>query len=577
MHQDYDLKIGGAAGQGLQVIGDLIAKALARSGLHLFAYQDFYSRVRGGHNFYHVRAASSPVFSHKSRLDILVALDQASITRHYDEIGAGGVLLFDSQNVQVEANSPNVMGLDLAKLAVEGGGHKIMANTVAAGAVWHIVGGESELLAGAIADTFASKGEKIVASNQAAAAAGARWAQEMFRGNCSMKVNRQSTDSRMVLTGNEALALGALAAGCRFVSAYPMTPASGIVEHMNGKADRMSLAFEQAEDEISAINMAMGAAFCGVRSMVATSGGGFSLMVEGLSLAGCTETPVVIAMGQRPGPSTGMATRTEQGDLLFCLHAGHGEFPRAILTPGHPEDAFWAMIHAFNLADRYHIPVFVMTDQLLADGYATLTPPDVQRVTIDRGPLAPVDSLASDEPYRRYQFTANGVSPRAFPGQSEKLVISTGNEHDETGLSTEDPTLRTRMVQKRLAKSRPLADEVLPPVGYGGEDAATVLLTWGSSYGACREAVDLLHEDDQDVSMIHLPQVWPFPARALLPLLASTSRVVTVEMNATGQLGRLLRQETLIQPHAAILKYDGRPMNGEFVVEELAKGGQNPW
>jgi len=371
--------------------------------------------------------------------------------------------------------------------------------------------------------------------------------------------------------------LGAMAAGCQFISSYPMTPASSIVEHMAEQAGVLPLVFEQAEDEIAGINMAVGASYTGLRSMVATSGGGFSLMVEGLSLAGCTETPVVVVMGQRPGPATGLATRTEQGELLFCLHAGHGEFPRAILAPGNAEEAFWLAVKAFNLAERYQTPVFLLTDQHLADSYYTVEPFDLSRVTIDRGELVGEDDLERMELYPRYAITPGGVSPRAFPGQTTRCVMSTGNEHDEYGWPTEDKDMRKRMVNKRLAKAKGLAREIRGPVVHGSNDPDTVLLTWGSSFGACREATDILNAQGERVRMVHMPEVWPFPRRDTLKAIGTPARLVSVEMNATGQLGRLLRQETGVQPDFAVLRYDGRPMNGPYVAKTLQGGGQYPW
>ena len=575
--QQYDLKVGGAAGQGLNVVGGILSKALARSGLCLFGHQDYYSRVRGGHNFYHVRASSQPVFSYRDEIDILVALDQASADIHAKELGDSGVMLYDSATVKPTTQSSRFLPISLAALAEQHGGRKLMSNTVAAGLVWRLLSGDAQILNSAISSLFSSKGRDVVEANVRAAKAGADAVESQFSAYCRPSIAQDDAPRRMVLTGNEALALGAMAAGCQFASAYPMTPASSVVEYMSIHAAKMSLVFEQAEDEIAAINMAIGASHLGLRSMVATSGGGFALMVEGLSLAGCTETPLVIVMGQRPGPSTGMATRTEQGELLFCLWAGHGEFPRAILTPGTAEEAFWAMIKAHNLADKYQIPVFVMTDQHLADTYFTMQQPDPGNVIIDRGVLASRADLDSEEQYMRYRFTPSGVSPRAFPGQSKQIVASTGNEHDQYGMSSEDKTNRRLMVEKRLSKTKGVASEICQPKVYGYESADIVLLTWGSSYGACREAVAEINESGDRAKLVHLPEVWPFPGDAVIEAVGTAKRLVTVEMNATGQIGRLLRMETGIRPDLAVLKYDGRPMNAKYVIEQIANGGQNPW
>ncbi len=413
--------------------------------------------------------------------------------------------------------------------------------------------------------------------NKRVARGGAEYAREHFSGECSCQLQALPSAPLMLLNGNEATALGAMAAGCSFISAYPMSPASGVFVHMSREAHRIPLIFEQAEDEIAAIHMALGASFAGVRSMVATSGGGLALMAEGLSLAGCTETPLVLFVGQRPGPATGMATRTEQGDLQFCLNAGHGEFPRVLLAPGHAGEAFWLTVKAFNLAERYQVPVFILSDQHLADASFTVAPFDLSQVKIDRGQVLDDRDLAGGSDYKRHLLTPSGISPRAFPGAGRQVVITSGNEHNEYGYPTEDADNRVKMVQKRLSKYASLQDEMDPPRVYGRKNPEVTLLTWGSSLGACLEAADVLATRGKKASVVHLTHLWPFPAGHVEKALAGANHLVVVEMNATGQLSRLLRQETGIMPHAAILKYDGRPMNAAYVVARLEEGGEQPW
>lgn len=574
---DYTVKVGGEAGQGINTIGSILSRSFADQGLQIFAHQNYYSRVRGGHNYYQVRVATFPVYSYSNNIEVLVALDQASLDLHLPELHAESVVLYDKNSIEPENESNRFFALPMSELGKKHGGKKVMGNSVAAGAVWQIMDGKPAILENVLKKLFQSKGSEVVESNVKAARAGADYTAKNFSGGSSYKLKKIDDSAQMVLTGNEALALGALAAGCRFISSYPMTPVSGAIEYLARQSKHLPLIFEQAEDEIAAINMSIGAAHTGMRSMVATSGSGFCLMVEGLSLAGITETPIVILLGQRPGPATGMATRTEQGELLFSLHAGNGEFPRAILAPSTVEEAFWTAVHAFNIAEKYQIPVFIMSDQHLADSYCTVKPYDLGTVTIERGNILSTAELNKMPEYKRYKFTQSGISPRAFPGQGKHCVVTTGNEHTEKGYSTEDPTVRKQMVEKRMRKYKSISKDMKPPVQYGTDKPDTLLLTWGSSYGACREAVDLANNQGEKLAVVYLPQLWPFPKDRLLELIRSANRVVTVEMNATGQLGRLLRTETGLQPDYAVLKYDGRPMNSSYVLAQLEKGGVFPW
>ncbi len=573
---DYSVKVGGEAGQGINTIASILSRSFADQGLYLFAYQDYYSRVRGGHNFYQVRTATFPVYSFSDNLEVLVALDKASLDLHSRELNPGGVIIYD-QKIKAPNSLPNALSLPMEDLGKEHGGKAVMGNTVAAGAAWQVLDGDQKILENSLQRLFQKKGSAIAEANIRAARAGAAYARDNFSGRCSCQLQKGSLNKSLVLTGNEALALGSLAAGCRFISSYPMTPASGVMQYMARQIDRLPLAFEQAEDEIAAINMSIGAANAGARAMVATSGGGFSLMVEGLSLAGMNETPLVIVLGQRPGPATGMATRTEQGDLLFALHAGSGEFPRAIFAPRTAEEAFWTATHAFNVAERFQIPVFILSDQHLADSYYTVEPFDLNKVVIDRGEILSEEALEQMETYHRYKITDSGVSPRAFPGQSRKCVMVPGNEHTENGYSTEDPEVRTRMQDKRMRKHKTLAGEIKPPESHGANNPHTILLTWGSSFGACREAVEEANRQGEKWQVLSFPQLWAFPGKKAMEMIGKATRIVSVEMNSTGQLGRLLRVETGKQPDMAVLKYDGRPMNASYVMTQINKGGVFPW
>jgi 2-oxoglutarate ferredoxin oxidoreductase subunit alpha len=365
--------------------------------------------------------------------------------------------------------------------------------------------------------------------------------------------------------GNEAIALGALAAGCSFYSAYPMTPSTSIMVTLAHYQQQFDIVVEQAEDEIAAINMALGASFAGARAMTGTSGGGFALMVEGLSLAGITEIPVVIALAQRPGPATGLPTRTEQGDLLFALHAGHGEFQRAILTPGTAAEAFQLTYDAFNLAEKYQIPVIIMTDQYMADAYQNMPQPDLTKLHIERGPMAP----PSANDYLRHQITPDGVSPRLFPGAGESVVVTDSDEHTEDGHLTEDLDVRVRMVDKRARKLSGIASEVKEPILDGPADADLLLMGWGSTYGVIKEVTEIMRSAGKEVSQLHFPQVWPFPEDKTTEIFLKAKKRIMIENKQTGQLAQILRAETGLAVDGRVSRYDGLPYTAGYILKAI--------
>jgi 2-oxoglutarate ferredoxin oxidoreductase subunit alpha len=370
-----------------------------------------------------------------------------------------------------------------------------------------------------------------------------------------------------MMNGNEAIALGAVSAGLKFYSFYPMTPSTSIGISLAGWARELGLIVEQAEDEIAVLNMALGASFAGAPSMVATAGGGFALMGEAVSLAGMTETPVVIVVAQRPAPATGLPTRTEQGDLEFVLHAGHGEFPRAIFAPGSVEQCFDLAKRSLHTAERYQGPVFILTDQFLADSYRTITPFELDGTL----PVQPwsTKGLEIATPYQRFALTATGVSPRLLPGLTEHLVVAGSDEHTEDGHITEDLSMRTRMVLKRLTKGEGIRSEVVPPEHLGDGKPEVLLLCWGSSRGAVLEAAEDLRSKGERVATIHFSQVWPLVPKQFMGHLQEAKRVICVEGNATGQMARLIRRETGFQIDERILRYDGLPFTPEYILRQL--------
>lgn len=562
---DYSLKIGGEAGQGIQTIGDNLARVFSRSGYHVFTHQDYESRIRGGHNFFQIRFSDSPVMASRNRIDILIALDKESILLHEKELSEYGQIIYDSSALKQKHEKGYFLDIPFVDLALNRGGSKIMANTVAVGAILGMLGMELDLLLGIIKDTFKKKGEEVIKANINSAIAGHDFAVKECK-RCSFTVTPLAK-SKMLISGVESIALGAIASGCKFYSAYPMTPATGIMNYLAGKEKDYGIVVEQAEDEIAAINMALGASFAGVRAMTGTSGGGFALMVEGLSLAGMTETPIVIALGQRPAPATGLPTRTEQGDLLFALHAGHGEFPKVIFAPGTPEQAFFLTNKAFDLAEKYQIPVFVIFDQYLADSQWTFDGFDLSRLKYTDYRLRG-DKFKNLSEYKRHAFTETGVSPLGVPGDSKHLVVTDSDEHDEEGHIIEDAVTRIKMVNKRLFKKMPfIKQEMDPPVLYGDNTPDIVLVGWGSTYGMMKESVDNLSKS-QKIATLNFTEIYPFPPIEkfdYLNILNTAKLTICIENNATGQFARLMKAETGYTFNAGINRYDGRP----FLLEEF--------
>ena len=523
------------------------------------------SRVRGGHNFYQIRVSDNEIFASRAPIDILVALDRASIALHAGELSSIGLVVYDSSALKEKHESPKFFDVPLLDLAMKNGGDKITVNTVATGTVLGMLGLSTHIFLDILRDTLSKKGEAVFSANVKAAQAGHELAgRECLR--CEFSASAIG-DKKMLIGINEAVGLGALASGCKFYSAYPMTPSTGIMLYIASKAKEYGVVVEQAEDEIAAINMALGASFAGVRAMTGTSGGGFALMVEGLSLAAITETPIVIALAQRPGPATGLPTRTEQGDLLFALHAGHGEFPRIIFAPGTPEQALFLTNKAFDLSQKYQIPVFVLTDQYLSDAQWTYDEFNLNKLDYTNWRTTESELEALKE-YKRHFLSDYGISPFAIPGASRHVVVTDSDEHDEDGHLIEDAPTRIQMVDKRLFRKMPLIrSEMAPPVFYGESRPDVILVGWGSTYGIMKEAIKALSATTK-IAMLHFSEIFPFPSNQefdYLEILEKAKTTVCIEQNASGQFGRLMKTETGFEFTGKINRYDGRP----FLVEEL--------
>jgi 2-oxoglutarate ferredoxin oxidoreductase subunit alpha len=568
---DYSIRIGGEAGLGLRTLGAALARIFSRLGYHVFTHQDYMSRIRGGHNYYQIRFSEKQILASRDILDVLVAFDSESVEIHEQHVRKEGIILYDPQQDGNQRQKELFLATAFAQIAHDEGGDKLMANTVAIGAILGLFNIDPQTAKSTVKQLLHDKSAEIIAGNLRALDAGSRHS----RNNCQRLSHFQTTaainDNLMLINGTSAIGAGALMSGVKFYAAYPMTPSTGIMVYLAGKAKEYDIIVEQAEDEISAVNMALGASYAGVRAMTGTSGGGFALMTEGVSLAGMTETPLVLAEMQRPGPATGLPTRTEQGDLNFVIHGGHGEFPRVVLTPGTPEQAFFAVNKAFDLAEKYQIPVFIQADQYLGDAEWTFQKFDCTKLRYENYRLRK-DELEKLTTYKRYNLSDDGISPLAIPGVSQHLVVVDSDEHDENGHIIEDAKTRLKMVHKRLhAKITKLSQEIAPPCMYGAQDAKNLVIGYGSTYGVIREAIDALIKE-YSIAMLHFSEVYPFPLTEnfdYLQCLRKAQKTLCVENNATGQFNRLLKAEVLFECSDRINRYDGRPFTLESLVAEI--------
>jgi len=566
---ELNIKLGGAAGQGLQSAGFILGKMFVRAGYHAFAIQDNMSRIRGGHNFLKLRIKDAPVSAMTNAVDILVALDRDTVSAHLDELGPDGVLLVDKESFKIESDDPRILDVPMRKIAMETGGKPLFSNTVALGFIAGLVNCGLDGLDTLFKETF-KKGD-AAEKNIAAAKAGHDLAVETSAGRCSISLPPlPNPPKRMFLNGNEAIALGAAAADCRYMAAYPMSPSTTIIMYLSQVEERIDLVTDQAEDEIAAVNLAFGAAMAGIRSMTATSGGGMALMSETISLAGAAEVPLVIVDCQRPGPATGLPTRTDQSDLLFAIYTGHGEFTRAVLAPGNAEEAFYDTVLAFNLAHQYQIPVIVLAEQYLSESYYTVDPFDLSKVERKTSLLSDAEAKALST-YKRYALTDSGVSPRLYPGQSEHLVLTDNHEHDETGHITEDGPLHMAMVQKRLKRAESVIADCASPEIFGKKDAKTMVVGWGTTREPLLEAVNALAAAGEDIALCFYHHLWPFPEARTRAALAHNPRLIAVEGNATAQLTELMRRYTGRNDIQTVLITDGRPCMADDLRAKIEK------
>ncbi|MEN3008378.1 2-oxoacid:acceptor oxidoreductase subunit alpha [Pseudothermotoga sp.] len=550
--KEVSVVLSGAAGQGIQTVEEILTKVVKDSDLYVFATKEYMSRVRGGNNSTTLRISCEPVHANIDRIDLLVVLNENAIDRLRWRMNDSTIVLGEEKFVR---NEPNHVIIDFSKIA-ESFGNRIYANSVATGVLAGIMNLNVEALKKNIEEHFSTRSKEIIGANVSAALKGYEIGRSL---NLKLELTRcEEVKHKRLLSGSKAVALGAVAAGCNFVSSYPMSPSTVVFTELAKMAKSHGILVEQAEDEIAAANMVIAAWYAGARGLVTTSGGGFALMCEAISLAGMIETPIVVHLGQRPGPATGLPTRTEQADLNLVLYAGHGEFPRVVYAPGSIEEAYELTARAFNVADKFQIPVFILTDQYLLDSYYLVD--QLPEVSIER------HIVKTNQNYRRYEITEDGISPRGIPGYGDGLVRVDSDEHDEFGHITESASVRKMMVEKRLKKFKRIVEESLTPKFFGSENYEALLVSWGSTFLIVREALRSLGNDK--IAHLHFPQVYPVPPTAKR-FFEKAKKIIFIEQNATGQFADLIKQTFCMDTPNRILKYDGFPYSVEQVLRAV--------
>jgi 2-oxoglutarate ferredoxin oxidoreductase subunit alpha len=581
--RELRVKIGGEAGFGIKSAGQTLARVFMDAGLNIADLTEYPSLIRGGHNNYFLRVSQKPIFSHVEEIDVLVALNRETVDLHLDELVDGGAVIFDPKETSTEGWLPSgklrPVPVPLTEFARQAGG-TIMRNTVAMGAVLALVHFPLEGLAESLRAQFAHKAPEVAESNIVAAALGYQYVSQNVPNFWLQPRGVKGAPRRLLIDGNEAIGLGALAAGIGFYAAYPMTPASSILHFMAKHERDHGVVIKHTEDELAAMNMVVGAAFTGARAMCATSGGGFALMNEAFGMAGVSESAVVVGVITRPGPATGMPTWTEQSDLRYVIHAAQGEFPRVVLAPGDQAESFELTWKAFNLADQLQTPVVILGDSYLSDNRRSIPYPDMDTVTIDRGKLVTEGNVAEhpeardeDGRYLRYKVTDDGISVRAVPGVEGATQLGNSYEHDEYGYGQLGEPAETRIAQndKRMHKLD-IARTLVPGPNYFGvapEDADIAVLCWGSTVGPIREAAAWLGEEGVAVAVMQVVTMWPFPAMEVADFIGEAKSTMIVEGNFTGQLQGLVREQCLLDVDHTLHRYDGRQFTPERIVAKI--------
>lgn len=556
---DISLVLGGSAGMGVQTVEALLVQVLKREGYHIFSSKEYMSRIRGGSNSTEIRISNTKRSSYVERIDFLFALDKGVLPHLEKRISAKTIILGEREKIGSLSGPSHIIDIPFTRFASELE-NPLYTSTVAVGVALGILQADEKVFEEYLREHFARKGEEVVAKNIEAGQKGYAFGKHIaYHEGIEVKLaQKNEVKGEMLLDGNDALGLGVIAAGCNYISSYPMSPGTGLMTFLASHSQECGIVVDQAEDEIAAINHGIGAWYAGARAIVTTSGGGFDLMTEGISLAGIIETPIVVHIGQRPGPATGLPTRTEQADLNLVLYAGHGEFPRAIFAPGTHEEAFLIAQQAFSIADKYQIPVFILTDQYFLDSIRSFPEKNLQMLTLKNY------IVETKAPYKRYALTHDGVSPRGVPGYGEGMVCIDSDEHDEEAHITESFAMRVLMHEKRLRKIDGIRKEALLPTEIGDvKHADTVVVSWGSNRGVVEEALERVGNDG--LAGLHFHQVYPLPESA--KKLLTKKRIIVLENNTAGQFANLLKQEYGLKISENILKYTGEP----FAVEEVVK------
>ncbi len=581
MAREMTVGIAGAAGDGLDRVGETLARVAARLGLHVYTYNSYQSLIRGGHTWLRLRISERKVDNHGDHLNFLIALNQDSLERHAPEVEGGGAILFNSDKLSCDESlvRENVAMLPLSIKELTSDFGKllpVMQNTVALGALLHISGLEVDIARELLAETFGHKGEQVVEQNVNVLRAGYEHASKEIEPRISgWEFSRKS---RPVVTGNTMTAMGAVAGGLKLYSAYPMSPATSILHWFASHSEQVGVLVKQAEDELAVMNIAIGAGHAGVRSMCATSGGGFALMTEALGMAAMIEAPVVCVNVMRGGPSTGLPTKNEQGDLNQAFGASAGDFPRVIVAPKDATDCYWVSVESLNLAEAYQLPVIILSDLLLAEHRTTIDPDAIRPdVNIERGEFVTEISpeQANNGGYLRYKITESGVSPRGIPGQPGMVYVSGTDEHDEKGVLLSDehtnPAIRRKMHEKRMRKMDGVLASLAPLELEGPADADVTLVGWGSTWGAIHEAAEQLNAAGTTTNQLHFRYIIPFQSEQALAILDNCKRTIMVENNFSGQFARHMRAECGFNVDDLITRYDGELIEPAWLATRVAR------
>jgi len=579
---DMAVMVGGRAGDGSLASGEILARVFAKMGLEVCTIKDFPSNIRGLPTNYTIRCGENIFLSRKNQIDVLIALDEVAAERHIHELDKKGIIIYDSSNGDLkgdlEIGQVHKYLVPMEKMAIDnlgGSSGRIFKNIIALGVLGKIVGLDNNIVRETIKEIFGKKGKDVVDKDYRAYRMGADYFSSNLIKKDPYELEKKRKKNRLFMSGDEAIGLGALVSGCRFYAGYPITPATEIMEWCANIFPKYNGVVIQTEDEISAVHMVIGASYCGVRSMTGTSGPGAALMTEAIGLAAMTETPLIIMHGQRAAPGTGLPTKSEQSDIEHVLYSTHGDFPRIIISPGTIEEAFYFISKAFNLAEIYQCPVIFLSEQVLCQNKKTVKELDLERIVIDRGKLLKKEDLLDSKDYKRYQFTEDGISPRAIPSIENGIFEANSNEHDEYGGTSEDPMNRINMMNKRLRKLDIAKKDVIDPKIFGAKRAKIGIIGIGSTYGPIREAVEQLEKQRYRVKYLQIRMLLPFPKDAVKEFVDKCKKVYVVENNATGQLSRQILFRLGVSKYQKkfrrIVKYNGKSFRPIEIIKEVRK------